>query len=93
MKNKLSPQEKKELAYEKDHRTLMGESERGMRRTWAKCKARVNRKYHRKTGGALQKAISPDRIDAVLHLRLLFLQSKSTILLHFPIQTRRVDAT
>ena len=37
-----------------------------MARLWAKRKARVNRKYRRKTDQALRKAISPDRIDAVL---------------------------
>jgi hypothetical protein len=65
-KDKLTPQEKKRLSYEKDHRTHTGEAERAMRELWAKRKARVNRKYRRKTDAALRKAISPDRIDAVL---------------------------
>ncbi|HKW61711.1 MAG TPA: hypothetical protein VJN89_04130 [Candidatus Acidoferrum sp.] len=66
MKEKLTPQEKKRLSYKKDHRTHTGESDRGMRRTWAKRKARVNRKYRRKTGVVLRRAITPDRIDTVL---------------------------
>src|SRR5438094_8674143 len=66
MKEKLTPQEKKRLSYAKDHRTHTGEPGRVMRRTWAKRKARVNRKYRRKTDAALRKAISPDRINAVL---------------------------
>src|SRR5260370_5086944 len=66
MKNKPTPPEKRELAYEKDHRTRTGKSDRAMSRLWAKRKARVNRKYRRKTEQALRKAISPDRIDAVL---------------------------
>jgi hypothetical protein len=66
MKKKLTPLEKKELAYKKDHRTRTGECDRAMSRLWAKRKARVNRKYRRKTDQALRKAISPDRIDAVL---------------------------
>jgi len=66
MKKKLTPLEKKELAYNKDHRTHTGEPDRAMSRLWAKRKARVNRKYCRKTDQALRKAISPDRIDAVL---------------------------
>ncbi len=66
MKKKPTPPEKKELAYDKDHRTQTGECDRAMRRLWGKRKARLNRKYRRKTDQALRKAISPDRIDAVL---------------------------
>src|SRR5690349_23133992 len=65
MTEKLTPQEKKRLSYKKDHRTHTGEPERGMRKTWAERKARVNRKYRRKADAALQKALSPERIDAV----------------------------
>src|SRR5260370_29005612 len=66
MKKKPTPPEKRELAYEKDHRTRTGKSDRAMSRLWAKRKARANGKYRRKTDQALRKAISPDRIDAVL---------------------------
>jgi len=65
MKEKPTPQEKKRLSYEKDHRTHTGESNRGMRKTWAERKARVNRKYRRKADAVLHKAISPERIDAL----------------------------
>jgi hypothetical protein len=40
MKKKPTAPEKKELAYKKDH---PARSARGMRRSWAKRKARVNR--------------------------------------------------
>ena len=65
MKEKLTPQEKKRQSYEKDHRTHTGESPRGMRKTWAKRKARINRKYRRKAHAALQQVVSPQRIDVV----------------------------
>ena len=65
MKEKLTPQEKKRLSYKKDYRTHTGEPERGMRKTWAERKARVNRKYRRKADATLHKALSPERIDAV----------------------------
>ena len=42
MEKKPTAPEKKELAYKKDHPTR---SDSGMRRSWAKRKARVNRKY------------------------------------------------
>lgn len=66
MKGKMTPQEKKRLSYDKDHRTHTGEDDRAMRKAWAARKVRVNRKYRRKTDAALRKAISPDRIDTVL---------------------------
>jgi len=65
MKEKLTPQEKKRLSYKKDHRTHTGEPERGMRKTWDERKARVNRKYRRKAAAALDKALSPERIETV----------------------------
>ena len=65
MKEKLTPQEKERLSYKKDYRTHTGEPERGMRKTWAERKARVNRKYRRKADATLHKALSPERIDAV----------------------------
>lgn len=66
MKDKPTPQEKKRLSYKKDHRTHTGEDDRAMRKAWAARKARVNREYRRKTDAELRRAISPDRIDAVL---------------------------
>jgi hypothetical protein len=63
MKRKLTPAEKKKIAYKKDHRTHTGESDRGMRRTWNKRKAYLNRKYRRITDHALKKAIQPSAID------------------------------
>jgi hypothetical protein len=66
MKKKLTPPEKKELAYDKDHRTHTGEADRAMRRLWAKRKARLNRNYRRLTDQLLREATRPDVIDAVL---------------------------
>jgi hypothetical protein len=66
MKKKLTPSEKKELAYDKDHRTHTGEADRAMRRFWAKRKTRLNRNYRRLTGQLLREANRPDVIDAVL---------------------------
>jgi hypothetical protein len=66
MKRKLTPPEKKELAYDKDHRTHTGESDRAMSRVWAKRKARLNRKYRRLTDQLLREAIRPDVVDTVL---------------------------
>src|SRR5258706_13104777 len=60
MKKKLTPLEKKELAYNKDHRTHTGEPDRAMSRLWANRKVRVNRKSRRKTDQAFRNAISPD---------------------------------
>jgi len=66
MKEKLSPQEKKRLSYERDHRTHTGEDNRAMRHGWTSRKKRVNRKYRRKTDLALRKAVGPEQIDALL---------------------------
>jgi len=66
MKETLTPQEKKRLSYNKDHRTHTGEDDRAMRRGWASRKKRVNRKYRRKTDAALRKALEPERIDLLL---------------------------
>jgi hypothetical protein len=66
MKKKLTPPEKKELAYDRDHRTHTGESDRAMRRLWAKRKARLNRKYRRMTDQLLRAATRPDVVGAVV---------------------------
>jgi hypothetical protein len=66
MKKKLTPIEKKEIAYKKDHRTRTGESDRGMRRSWNKRKARLNRKYRRLTDHALRKAIQATAVDDLM---------------------------
>jgi hypothetical protein len=66
MKKKLTPLEKKELSYDKDHRTHTGESDRAMTRLWAKRKARINRKYRRLTDQLLREAARPDMVDTVL---------------------------
>src|SRR6202140_5916922 len=66
MKKKLTPTEKKEIPYKKDHRIRTGESDRGMRRSWNKRKARLNRKYRRLTDHALRKAIQPRAVDDLM---------------------------
>jgi hypothetical protein len=66
MKRKFTPPEKKELAYDRAHRTHTGESDRAMSRVWAKRKARLNRKYRRLTDQLLREAIRPDVVDTVL---------------------------
>lgn len=63
MKEKPTPQEKKRLSYERDHRTHTGEDNRAMRRAWKSRKKRINRKYRRKADAALRKALGPKKID------------------------------
>ncbi|HLK05372.1 MAG TPA: hypothetical protein VKT53_13100 [Candidatus Acidoferrum sp.] len=65
MKEKLTPQEKKRLSYDKDHRTQTFDGDRGMACAWAKRKKRVNRKYRRAVDAVLHKAMSPERIDVL----------------------------
>jgi|SRR6266850_872871 len=60
MKKKPTAPEKKELAYKKDHPTR---SDRGMRRSWAKRKARVNRKYRHVADQLLRETIRPSMTE------------------------------
>jgi len=54
MKKRMSPQQKKKLAYERDHYTL-GESRHGFRRKWPKKKARANQKHRHLSNQALHR--------------------------------------
>jgi hypothetical protein len=55
VKKRLSPQEKKRLAYKKDHYVLGRDSCHSVRKTWPKKKARVNQEHRRRVAQALLK--------------------------------------
>jgi len=55
MKKRVSPQEKKRLAYERDHYVSGGESRHAFRRNWPKKKAMLNQKHRHRAAQALHK--------------------------------------
>jgi hypothetical protein len=55
MSKKKTPQEKKKVAYEKDHYTFAWSSPHGFRKTWQKKKSHVNRVIRRKSKNLLHE--------------------------------------
>jgi hypothetical protein len=55
VKKRLSPQEKKQLAYDRDHYVSGGESCHGFRKKWPKKKATMNQKFRHQVAQALHK--------------------------------------
>jgi hypothetical protein len=53
VKKGLSPQEKKRLAYDRDHYVSAGESRHAFRKEWPKKKAMLNQKYRHQVAQAL----------------------------------------
>jgi|SRR5579863_6711689 len=53
MKKRVTPQEKKRLAYERDHYVSAGESRHAFRKKWPKKKAMVNQIHRRRAAEAL----------------------------------------
>jgi hypothetical protein len=67
---KRTPQEKKELSYEKDRRNTYSENDKASRKAIPANKARVNRSYRRKVNDALHVApelAEPQIAEAVEH--------------------------
>jgi hypothetical protein len=55
MKKRLSPQEKKELAYKRDHYVSGGESRHAFRKNWPKKKAMLNQKHRHRSDEMLHR--------------------------------------
>jgi hypothetical protein len=55
MKKRVTPQEKKRLAYERDHYVSGGESRHAFRKNWPKKKAMLNQKHRHRAAQALHK--------------------------------------
>src|SRR5260221_13840140 len=55
MKKRVTPQEKKRLAYERDHYVSGGESRHAFRKNWPKKKATLNQKHRHRAPQALHK--------------------------------------
>jgi len=53
MKKRLSPQEKKRVAYEKDHYVSAGESRHAFRKNWPKKKRKANKIHRHRASEAL----------------------------------------
>lgn len=53
MKRRLTPQEKKKLAYEKDHYVSGSESRHAFRKNWPKKKAKLNQKHRHRAARKL----------------------------------------
>lgn len=55
MKKRVTPQEKKRLAYERDHYVSGGESRHAYRKNWPKKKAMLNQKHRHRSAQALHQ--------------------------------------
>jgi hypothetical protein len=55
MKKRVTPQEKKRLAYERDHYVSGGESRHAFRKNWPKKKAMFNQKHRHRAAQALHR--------------------------------------
>jgi hypothetical protein len=55
MKKRITPQEKKNIAYEKDHYVSAGESRHAFRKNWPKKKAMLNQKHRHRAGQLLHE--------------------------------------
>jgi hypothetical protein len=66
MKRRLTPTEKKRIAYNKDHVELSGESRHGFRRAWPKRKAAAHRRQRRIADAELRLSVVREQVDAVV---------------------------
>ena len=65
MTRKLTPQEKKKRAYEKDHYVSAGESRHAFRKNWPKKKAMLNQKQRHKDAQALHEVQRLHDLDSI----------------------------
>lgn len=65
MKKRLTPRQKKELAYQKDHYVSAGESRHAFRNNWPKKKARLNQKHRRRATQVLEQVKKPGDVESI----------------------------
>jgi hypothetical protein len=65
MSHRRTPQEKKELSYERDRRNTYGENDKASRKNIPRAKRRAARSYRRKTEAVIAEAQAGQDVDVV----------------------------
>lgn len=63
MSSVQTPQEKKRLSYERDHRVRGGESDKAFRRKWPIKKRKASRSFRRAADGMTRSAVADSEAD------------------------------